>query len=78
MGKLKQPIMEGEETHTENVMFYYGNFLVACMEDRTMPNTWQDAIDAIHWSMYLEGKEISRLQIEYILKENTESLYEDD
>ena len=78
MGKLKQHIMEGEETHTEKVMFYYGNFLVACMEDRTMSNTWQDAIDAIHWSMYFEGKEISRLQIEYILKENTESLYEDD
>jgi len=70
--------MCGEESYTEKVMLYYGNFLVACMGDRTIPNTWRDAIDAIHWSMYLEGKEISRLQIEYILKENTESLYEDD
>ena len=78
MGKLKQHVMEGEETYTEKVLFYYGNFLVGCMKDRTIPNTWQDAISAIHWSMYLEGKEISRLQIEYILKENTESLYEDD
>ena len=78
MGKLKQHVMEGEESHTEKVMFYYGNFLVGCMEDRTMPNTGQDAINAIHWAMYFEGKEISRLQIEYILKENTESLYEDD
>jgi len=78
MGKLKQHVMCGEESYTEKVMLYYGNFLVACMGDRTIPNTWRDAIDAIHWSMYLEGKEISRLQIEYILKENTESLYEDD
>ena len=51
MGKLKQHVMEGEESHTEKVMFYYGNFLVGCMEDRTMPNTWQDAINAIQWSM---------------------------
>ena len=78
MGKLKQHIIEAEEEFTDSVMYYYGRFLQACMRDHSLPNKKMDALDAIYWCLSLEGKEISRLQIEHIINLNTESLYQGD
>ena len=78
MGRLKQHIIEAEEEFTDSVMYYYGRFLQACMQDHSLPNKKMDALDAIYWCLSLEGKEISRLQIEHIINLNTESLYESD
>ena len=79
MGKLKQLIIDLENSDIDFVMTCYGSFLQYCMKNKRVPNTWRDAIDAIHWSAYLAGKiHLNRLQIEHILTLQTESLYESD
>ena len=79
MGKLKQLVIDLENTDIDFVMHCYGSFLQYCMKNKRAPNTLRDAIDAIHWSAYLAGKlHLSRLQIEHILTLQTESLYESD
>ena len=79
MGKLKQLVIDLENADIDFVMHCYGSFLQYCMKNKRAPNTWRDAIDAIHWSAYLKGKQrLTRLQIEHILTLQTESLYESD
>ena len=48
------------------------------MKNKEMPNTWEDAVNAIHWAALFNGNELGRLQIQYILTQQTESLYESD
>ena len=79
MGKLKQQVIDIETAEIDFVMHFYGSFLEYCAKNRHVPSTWRDAIDAIHWSAYLKGKQrLTRLQIEHILTLQTESLYESD
>tara|TARA_R100001443_G_C3260907_1_gene155576 strand:- start:36 stop:272 length:237 start_codon:yes stop_codon:yes gene_type:complete len=78
MGKLKDLIIDLENKDTEFVMKHYGLFLEKAMKDRQMPSSWSDAINAIHWAAYLSGTKLVRIQIEYILRQQTESLYEGD
>ncbi len=79
MGKLKQLVIDLENADIDFVMHCYGSFLQYCMKNKRAPNTWRDAIDAIHWSAYFAGKlHLNRLQIEHILTLQTESLYESD
>ena len=78
MGKLKNLIIDLESSDTDFVMEHYGLFLEKAMSDKNMPHSWSDAINAIHWAAYLAGKNLVRLQIEHILREQTESLYEGD
>ena len=59
-------------------MEHYGLFLEKAVKDKNMPHSWSDAINAIHWAAYLADKNLVRLQIEHILREQTESLYEGD
>lgn len=78
MGKLKQLIVDLDRDQVEFAMEHYGLFLQKAMKDKTMPNTWQDAINAIHWAAYISGVDLGRIQIEYIINHQTESLYESD
>ena len=78
MGKLKELLVDLDENHTDFVMEHYGVFLQNCMKNKEMPNTWEDAINAIHWAALFNGNELGRLQIQYILTQQTESLYESD
>ena len=78
MGKLKDLIVDLEHRDTEFVMEHYGLFLEKAVKDKNMPHSWSDAINAIHWAAYLADKNLVRLQIEHILREQTESLYEGD
>ena len=78
MGKLKNLIIDLEGKDTDFVMEHYGLFLEKAINDKNMPHSWLDAINAIHWAAYLSGKNLVRLQIEHILREQTESLYEGD
>lgn len=78
MGKLKNLIIDLESKDTDFVMEHYGLFLEKAVKDRNMPHSWSDAINAIHWAAYLADKNLVRLQIEHILREQTESLYEGD
>ena len=56
MGKLKQLVIDLENADIDFVMHCYGSFLQYCMKNKRAPNTWRDAIDAIHWSAYFAGK----------------------
>jgi hypothetical protein len=56
MGKLKQLVIDIESAEIDFVMHCYGSFLEYCAKNRHVPNTWRDAIDAIHWSAYFERK----------------------
>ena len=78
MGKLKDLIVDLEHRDTVFVMEHYGLFLEKAVKDKNMPHSWSDAINAIHWAAYLADKNLVRLQIEHILREQTESLYEGD
>ena len=78
MGKLKSLIIDLEGRDTDFVMEHYGLFLEKAVKDRNMPHSWSDAINAIHWAAYLSGTNLVRIQIEYILRQQTESLYEGD
>ena len=78
MGKLKNLIIDLESKDTDFVMEHYGLFLEKAVKDKHMPHSWSDAINAIHWAAYLADKNLVRLQIEHILREQTESLYEGD
>ena len=79
MVKLKQLVIDLENADIDFVMHCYGSFLQYCMKNKRAPNTWRDAIDAIHWSAYFAGKlHLNRLQIEHILTLQSESLYESD
>jgi len=78
VGKLKNLIIDLESKDTDFVMEHYGLFLEKAVKDRNMPHSWSDAINAIHWAAYLADKNLVRLQIEHILREQTESLYEGD
>ena len=78
MGKLKNLIIDLESKDTDFVMEHYGLFLEKAIKDKHMPHSWSDAINAIHWAAYLADKNLVRLQIEHILREQTESLYEGD
>ena len=78
MGKLKNLIIDLEGKDTAFVMEHYGLFCEKGVKDKHMPHSWSDAINAIHWAAYLAGKNLVRLQIEHILREQTESLYEGD
>ena len=78
MGKLKELITDLDENHIEFVMENYGVFLENCIKNKDMANTWNDAITAIHWAAFVKGTELNRLQIQYILVQETESLYESD
>ena len=78
MGKLKNLIIDLESKDTDFVMEHYGLFLEKAIKDKHMPHSWSDAINAIHWAAYLADKNLVRLQIEHILREQTESLYESD
>ena len=78
MGKLKNLIIDLESKDTDFVMEHYGLFLEKAVKDKNMPHSWSDAINAIHWAAYLADKNLVRLQIEHILREQTESLYEGD
>ena len=78
MGKLKNLIIDLESSDTDFVMEHYGLFLEKAVKDKNMPHSWSDAINAIHWAAYLADKNLVRLQIEHILREQTESLYEGD
>ena len=78
MGKLKDLIVDLEHRDTEFVMEHYGLFLEKAVKDKNMPHSWSDAINAIHWAAYLADNNLVRLQIEHILREQTESLYEGD
>ena len=80
MGKLKQHLMETSSLQVTWVMTKYGQFLHRCMEDHSLPNTWKDAISWIHTEQQNIGGAgwVSFLQIEQVLIDNTESLYEDD
>jgi|2_EtaG_2_1085320.scaffolds.fasta_scaffold136000_1 hypothetical protein len=77
MGKLKQQLVDLDKLDTNFVLHHYGEFLVSCMKDHSIPNTWNDAISAVHRCAYVAGGRLSRVQIEYILTENIESLYEE-
>ena len=50
------------------------------MKDHSIPSTWRDAITWISQQQVHERREaqLSRLQIEQVLIDNTESLYEGD
>jgi len=78
MGKLKQLVVDLDKDQVEFAMEHYGLFLQKAMQDKTMPNTWEDAINAIHWAAYISGVDLGRIQIEYIINQQTESLYESD
>ena len=79
MGKLKQLIIDLENEDIDFVMHCYGSFLQYSIKDKRTPNTWRDAINAIHWAAYFSGRlHLNRLQIEHILILQTESLYEGD
>jgi hypothetical protein len=78
MGKLKQLVVDLDSGQVEFAMEHYGLFLQKAMQDKTMPNTWEDAINAIHWAAYISGVDLGRIQIEYIINQQTESLYESD
>ena len=78
MGKLKSLIIDLESSDIDFVMEHYGLFLEKAVKDKNMPHSWSDAINAIHWAAYLADKNLVRLQIEHILREQTESLYEGD
>jgi hypothetical protein len=78
MGKLKQLVVDLDSGQVEFAMKHYGLFLQKAMQDKTMPNTWEDAINAIHWAAYISGVDLGRIQIEYIINQQTESLYEGD
>ena len=78
MGKLKNLIIDLESNDIDFVMEHYGLFLEKAVKDKNMPHSWSDAINAIHWAAYLADKNLVRLQIEHILREQTESLYEGD
>jgi hypothetical protein len=77
MGTLKQELINLDSTTTEYVLSEYGEFLVRCMKDHSIPNSWRDAINSIYQVSNLSGKSLTKLQIEFILFENTESLYEE-
>ena len=51
-----------------------------CMKDHNLPNTWSDAVAWIHDQQKNIGGTgwVSLLQIEQIMIDNTESLYEGD
>ena len=78
MGKLKDLIIDLEYKDTEFVMEHYGLFLEKAIKDKQMPNSWSDAVNAIHWAAYLSGTNLVRIQVEHILRQQTESLYEGD
>jgi len=78
MGKLKQLVVDLDSGQVEFAMEHDGLFLQKAMQDKTMPNTWEDAINAIHWAAYISGVDLGRIQIEYIINQQTESLYEGD
>lgn len=80
MGKLKQHIMETSELKVKWILVTYGQFLQQCMKDHSIPSTWRDAITWISQQQVHERREaqLSRLQIEQVLIDNTESLYEGD
>ena len=78
MGKLKNLVIDLESNDIDFVMEHYGLFLEKAVKDKNMPHSWSDAINAIHWAAYLADKNLVRLQIEHILREQTESLYEGD
>ena len=78
MGKLKSLIIDLEGRDTDFVMEHYGLFLEKAVKDKHMPHSWSDAINAIHWAAYLADRNLVRLQIDHILREQTESLYEGD
>jgi len=78
VGKLKNLIIDLESNDIDFVMEHYGLFLEKAVKDKNMPHSWSDAINAIHWAAYLADKNLVRLQIEHILREQTESLYEGD
>ena len=48
------------------------------MKDKQMPSSWSDAVYAIQWAAYLSGTNLVRIQVEHILRQQTESLYEGD
>ena len=77
MGTLKQELINLDSTTTEFVLSEYGEFLVRCMKDRSIPNSWRDAINSIYQASNISWKSLTKLQIEFILFENTESLYEE-
>ena len=78
MGKLKNLIIDLESSDIDFVMEHYGLFLEKAIKDKQMPNSWSDAVNAIHWAAYLSGTNLVRIQIEHILRQQTESLYEGD
>jgi hypothetical protein len=78
MGKLKQLVIDLDKDQVDFTMKHYELFLQKAMLDKSMPNTWQDAINAIHWAAYISGVDLGRIQIEYIINQQTESLYESD
>ena len=78
MGKLKGLIIDLEHKDTEFVMEHYGLFLEKAIKDREMPNSWWDAINAIHGAADLSGGNLVRIQIEHILRQQTASIYEGD
>ena len=78
MGKLKDLIIELDHKDTEFVMKHYGLFLEKAMKDKQMPSSWSDAVYAIQWAAYLSGTNLVRIQLEHILSQQTESLYEGD
>jgi len=78
MGKLKELLVDLDENHIDFVMEHYGIFLQNCVKNKEMSNTWEDAINAVHWAALFNGNELGRLQIQYILTQQTESLYESD
>tara|TARA_A100000172_G_C3032854_1_gene107354 strand:- start:550 stop:792 length:243 start_codon:yes stop_codon:yes gene_type:complete len=80
MGKLKQHLMDTSSLQVTWVMTKYHEFLQMCMKDRSLPNTWSDAVAWIHDQQKNIGGTgwVSLLQIEQIMIDNTESLYEGD
>ena len=78
MGKLKNLIIDLESSDIDFVMEHYGLFLEKAIKDKQMPNSWSDAVNALHWAAYLSGTNLVRIQVEHILRQQTESLYEGD
>jgi len=80
MGKLKQHLMDTSSLQVTWVMTKYHEFLKRCIKDRSLPNKWKDAVLWIHEEQQNIGGTgwVSTLQIEQIMLDNTESLYEND
>jgi len=71
MGKLKEHCLNVLEERGDEVLEHYDRFLIFAWKNRTMSSNYQDALNYI-----CKRTGLGPMEVNYILEERIESLYE--